>query len=151
MRFLFLFLVSVFILPVIADNVVLNNAQAGDVDAQYYLAFQYELGIEMEQNSQKAHYWYGKAAEQGDARSQYSLGYLYSEGIGVKRDVEQAIQWYEKSSQQDYSEAQYALATLYYNGATAKRALAKKLFEKACNGGQYEACIEYQNMQALGM
>lgn len=151
MRFLFLLLISIATFPAFANDIVLNNAQAGDVDSQYYLAFKYELGIDVEQNSQKAHYWYSKAAEQGDARSQYSLGYLYSEGIGVKKDMELAKQWYEKSSRQDYAEAQYALATLYYNGAATKRALAKELFEKACNGGQYEACVEYQNMQALGM
>lgn len=132
---------------------MLEKAKAGDVDAQYYLAFQYELGIDVEQNIQQAHYWYNKAAEQKDARSQYSLGYLYSEGIGVKQDLALAKQWYEKSSQQNYAEAQYALASFYYNGIGVKADLerAKQFYGKACDGGQLEACEEYQKMQALGL
>lgn len=132
---------------------MLEKAHAGDVDAQYYLAFQYELGIDVEQDIQQAHYWYGKAAEQRDARSQYSLGYLYNEGIGVKQDLMLAKQWYEKSSQQNYAEAQYALAALYYNGIGVKADLerAKQFYGKACDGGQLEACEEYQKMQALGL
>lgn len=137
----------------VAISTVIEKAKAGDIDAQYYLGFQYELGIEVEQDNQQAHYWYEQAALQGDARSQYSLGYLYHEGIGVKRDINQAKQWYEKSSQQHYAEAQYALAGLYYHGIGIDADLdkAKSLFGKACDGGQVDACVEYQKMQALGM
>lgn len=130
-----------------------KKAQQGDVNAQYYLGFQYELGLEMEQNNEQAYYWYSQAAKQGDARSQYALGYLYSEGIGVQRDLQQAKEWFEMSSAQDYPEAQYALASFYYNGmgVEANYDLAKELFGEACDSGQWEACEEYQKIQSLGI
>lgn len=145
---------------VIASEVVnlhemAEKAKQGDIDAQYYLGFQYELGIEKVQDNHQAYHWYKQAAQQGDARSQYALGYLYSEGIGVGRDMEQAELWYKKSSDQHYAEAQYALANLYYSGTEEGVAmnynLAKELYGEACDNGQRQACEEYSKLQSLGI
>ena len=44
-----------------------EDAELGDAEAQYYLAYMYDDGEGTELDNQKAFYWYTKAAEQGNA------------------------------------------------------------------------------------
>ena len=44
-----------------------KEAEQGNAEAQFFLAYMYDDGEGTEQDKQKAFYWYTKAAEQGNA------------------------------------------------------------------------------------
>lgn len=44
-------------------------AVKGDKDAQYHLGYMFQTGTGVEQNTQKAHYWYNKAAQNGHGKA----------------------------------------------------------------------------------
>lgn len=76
----------------------LPQAQAGDLEAQIYVAEINEKGLGMEPNYAQAAKWYELAARQGSSRAQISLGYLYEKGLGVPADRKKALQWYRKAA-----------------------------------------------------
>ena len=65
-------------------------AQQGDDDAQYHLAFMYEVGQGVSQNPKEAGRWYRLAAEQGHDGAQYYLAFMYKVGSGVLQDYKLA-------------------------------------------------------------
>ena len=81
-----------------ALKVWLDEAKAGDPEAQYYVGQIYEKGLGLEPDYATAAQWYGKAAQQGYSSAQLSLGYLYETGLGVGQDPAQALDWYRKAS-----------------------------------------------------
>ena len=65
----------------------------------------YYSGDGLEQDKQKAVYWFTKAAEQGDAEAQYNLAVMYDKGNGIeqnrslaKKYYQQACEWYHKNA-----------------------------------------------------
>lgn len=60
-------------------------AQAGDDEAQYYLATIYGFARGVTHDAVEAVLWYRRAAEQGHAQAQYNLASHYEEGRGVDR------------------------------------------------------------------
>lgn len=74
-----------------------QQARNGDIDAQYGLAKNYELGKLVRADMHKALYWYRQAAEQGDEYSMFTLGYFYCRGIGLEQDKVQANIWLSRS------------------------------------------------------
>ncbi len=108
-------------------------AEAGNPNAQYFLAIMYDFGRGVKTDHETANAWYLKAAEQGNDDAQYNLAISYKIGEGIEEDQNKAVYWlskavangdedamhvltndYAKSSQ--YPEAQYALAQVYRNG-----------------------------------
>lgn len=63
-----------------------NNAEYGDVLAQFQLAIMYEEGHELPQDYSQAVAWYKKSAENGYALAQNKLGQMYAQGLGVDKD-----------------------------------------------------------------
>jgi len=59
--------------------------------------FMYMEGECVEQNGEKAVYWYEKAAEQGLAGSLTTLAMMYEEGKLVPQDTERARALYKKA------------------------------------------------------
>ena len=68
-----------------------TEAEQGDKDAQFNLAFMYYNGDGVEENTEKALYWLTQAAEQGGSIAQYGLSRMYDEGEGVKVDKKSII------------------------------------------------------------
>lgn len=76
----------------------IEKAEGGDKFAIAKLATAYLNGDdEVEQDAEKAAYWYRKEAELQDSEGAYNLGLLYAKGFGVERDFEQAAAWMEKA------------------------------------------------------
>lgn len=113
---------SLGITPVFAvtDTAVIKalteDAEQGDVEAQYNLGAMYAVGDGIEQDDAKAVVWFQKAADQGDASAPYNLGIMYDHGRGVEKDDRQAAKWYRKAAEQGVAYAQYNLANMYANG-----------------------------------
>jgi TPR repeat protein len=83
-------------------EIYLSKANKGDADAQFNLAFLYQRGVGIPQDTRYAIYWYKKAAEQGHANAQYSLGYMYDYGEDIPQDYNQAFFWYTKAAEKGH-------------------------------------------------
>ncbi len=69
-------------------------------NAQYNLAVMYQKGDGVEQDMQKALFWYEKAAEAHLAIAQYNLGMIYFEGSIVEKDEAKAKELWQKAANQ---------------------------------------------------
>jgi TPR repeat protein len=93
---------------------LMEKAQRGDAEAQYWLGRRYEYGFLVERNHEKAAKWYRKSAEQGERYGQRELGFLYLHGRGVEQSDVEAAKWLEKAAAQgDYSHTMGPLSQLY--------------------------------------
>lgn len=79
---------------------ILSLSQKGSAWAQTDLGTAYELGISLQQDFERAAFWYRKAAEQGYAGAQTNLGVLYANGEGVEYSRSQAVFWLKKAAKQ---------------------------------------------------
>ena len=75
----------------------------------------YLLSRGIQQNYDRAFYWYKKAADQGTAVAQYTIGTMHEKGQGVVRSQIEAVQWYRKASAQQYESATERLHQLGKN------------------------------------
>lgn len=91
-------------------------AKNGHAGAQFMMGEMTWNGWGMEEDEEKAAYWYAEAAKQGHAAAQYKLGFLYYLGNGVKKDYGEAIRWYELAAKGGNLEAAYNLGELYEKG-----------------------------------
>ena len=74
-------------------------------EAQYNLAIMYDEGDGIEQDKQKAVYWYTKAAKQGLSEAQYNLVLLYDKGDGIEQNRSLAKKYYQQACDGDSQEA----------------------------------------------
>jgi localization factor PodJL len=85
--------------PAEVGNMALRKAAAlGDANAEFVIANRYLNGEKVQQDFEKAAYWYGKAAAQGLAPAQYRVATMYERGRGVAKDVKAALGWYERAA-----------------------------------------------------
>ncbi len=89
-------------------------AEKGNANAQRRLAYKYDHGLGVDEDSDKAFQLCLKAAKQGDAKAQNNLGVHYQTGRGVEKDYESAIEWYIKASENGNKLAQRNLADLFF-------------------------------------
>jgi len=64
-----------------------QKAEAGDADAQFYLAFRYGIGEGVPQDTQQSIYWTRKSAELGNVEAQLSLGIMLWDGRLLPKDA----------------------------------------------------------------
>lgn len=133
----------------------LTKAQAGDVNAQFFLGCRYESGHGVPKNYRKAVEWYAKAAEQGDVRGQYYLGLCYYKGNGVLKDYTKAVELFAKPAGRKvprYPSMLAMLGTCYVNGHGVRSNIDKaiKWYTKAADDGNEYAmkCLKHGNWGA---
>ncbi len=116
-----------------AFALLLPLAEQGQGQAQLAVSLLYERGLGVDQDIDKAMYWYEKAALRGDPVIQNELGLKYFNGDGVARDYDKAATWWLKAAARDHVEAQYGLALMYVNGTgfTKNMVMAMKWLDKA--------------------
>lgn len=97
----------------------------------------YLLGRGVEQNNQKAFYYFSKAADQGDVFAQNELAYMYAAGKGTSRNYAKSLSWYKKAAEHGLASAQYNLGLMYLHGlgTAPNKALAKSWFQKSAAHG----------------
>lgn len=81
-----------------ALKVWMQQAEAGDADAQNYVGEIYAKGLGTDPDYAKAAEWYQKAAAQGSTRAKINLGFLYEEGLGVEKDPQKALNLYREGA-----------------------------------------------------
>ncbi|HQP31940.1 MAG TPA: tetratricopeptide repeat protein [Deltaproteobacteria bacterium] len=89
-----------------------QQAEAGDLDAQYNLGIMYYNGEGAPQDYQQAMNWFHLAAQQGDADAQFNLGLMIGRGEGVKKDPKISLQWFQKAAEQGHAEAKDIIAKM---------------------------------------
>ncbi len=67
-------------------------ANAGHVNAMWYLGYLYEYGQWVTKDQNQSHSWYQKGADKGDAFSMYNVGQNYDKGRAVGKDPKVAAQ-----------------------------------------------------------
>jgi TPR repeat protein len=63
-----------------------TQAETGDAEAQYLLAYALENGVHAQADLEAARDWYAKAADQGHTRAGYRLALMMIDGRGGPRD-----------------------------------------------------------------
>ena len=132
-------------------NVMYLLALKGDRRAQLDLGRLYFRGEGVEQNYEKAHWWFSEAAEQGSRIAVTNLGILYAGGYGVKKNLNHGIYLLEKTASANDSQAMLVLGTLYYNEIKIRDFnKAFKWLEKGAKQGNEEAIFRLALMYERG-
>jgi len=136
---------------------LLPAAEAGDLLAQFTIAYMYWTGSGVAQDDAAAVEWYGRAAVQGNRDSQYALGYMLLNGRGVDvPDETNACRWFRAAAEQNHPAAQYQLGYAYWEGSGLPHddGEAVSWFERAAEqqnpNAQYYLGIAYQEGRGTG-
>ncbi len=91
----------------------------------------------VEQDMEKALYWYKRAAEKGETYAACVLGEIYSEGVETKLDYKEAVKWYTLGLGKGNGTAENNLANMYLVGQGVPKDYAKatELYTQAMDRG----------------
>lgn len=87
-------------------------AEAGDPVSQMSMAGFYQSGMGVEQDNDKAIYWYTRAADAGNGDAAFMLGTIYHYGMGAEVDIDKARHYYQIATDKGNESAPAMLATL---------------------------------------
>lgn len=118
-----------------------KRAYDGLAEAQHDLATLYASGTAVDQDFDRASYWFYKAAENGVPNAHYNLGVMYHQGLGVAKDLSQAVAWYENAAELGHPEAMYNLGIAYLEGVGTKADTMRgvSFFRRAARAGVSQA------------
>lgn len=94
----------------------LQLAQDGSLEAQRYLARQYENGEGTDRNMVEAFHWRLRLADHGDAYSMFWVGRSYHLGNGTAPNLERTLHWYRRAVQLGQVDAQSLLGVMLVFG-----------------------------------
>lgn len=128
-------------------------AQAGNADAQHWMAYLYHNGIGVEKDFAAAMQWDTKAAAKGLSDAMDAIGYMYEHGEGVTRDYAEAMKWYKRAGEAGNIHAQSNLASMYFNGRGVRQDYAKaaELYAAPASDGLAEAQFALGFILARGL
>lgn len=145
----------------------LEAAENGDERAMEAVAEAYLNGDEeneIDEDPEKAFYWFAKLAELDNAVAQFNLGLYCAKGYGTKRDFEKAAYWMKKAAEngdedasaiaEKYTEAANKMKKAESGDAQAQADLASLLtaqagsLEQAGVDGDYKLAFELATKSA---
>ena len=129
-------------------------AEKGCDQNQYELACMYHAGEDIQQDYEKAFYWYKKSAEQGNIYAQNNAASMYvSDLLPGKKDYKKAFYWYSKSAERGDILAQTSLGRMYVEGRGCSQDYKKALYwyNKAIDKKNGSAEYELGEMYAKGL
>ena len=91
-------------------------ADYGQKDARFNLGLMYKKGQGVEQDLEKAIYWFELAANQNVYDAAFELGYLYYYDRGKFFSYLKAKDWFLKAAKNGNALAQYRLGVMFYYG-----------------------------------
>lgn len=127
--------------PATKESTLKQDAERGNMEAQFKLGRIYERGIDVAQDYSQAAHWYAQSAKLGYAPSQFNLGLLYTTGKGLASSYEQARVWWQLAAEQNHSGAQFNLGLLFEKGLGVDKDFdeALKWYELATASGDMDA------------
>ena len=125
-------------------DVLLRQAEEGDLEAMNVLAGNYNYGTGVEVDQKKAFSWWKKAADLGHDESQYFVGLFYGTGDVVSQDYKMAIKYFKMAADQGYVDAIYQLGRFIYRGFGCRKNIKNglMLMDKAAEAGNKVAMKE---------
>jgi TPR repeat protein len=112
------------------------------------LGYMYENGIEVNQNYQKAAYWYEKGIERGDSDSMVDYAELLGNGKGVQKDLDRAVELFLAAGRQGNARGLFKTGLFYRDAGDYKRAV--DYLEKSAIAGWVDAYDEIGNLFESG-
>src|SRR6266699_6355880 len=100
--------------PVTADQwpKLLRQAQHGNPKAQIRVAFAFQKGEVVKQDSFEARRWLLRAAEMGEPVAEHNLGVMSYVGMGTERSATEALKWFEKAAAGGLAQAEVAAGSM---------------------------------------
>ncbi len=124
-------------------NELLDQAEAGDPDAQFRLGIAHMHGIgDFDEDPHEAERWLTRAARQDFEPAFGTLGGLYQGGFLGEVDTPKALKWFKRAAKAGDAAAAWQLSQIYTHGAEGVRAnpnLARRYCELAADLGDEEA------------
>lgn len=102
----------------------LELAEDGDEDAMEAVALAYLNGDEVDQDAEKAVFWFTRLAEEDSSDAQFNLGLHYAKGFGVERDFEKAEYWMQQAAENGDDDAPDLVDRYHKAVEVAKKAAA---------------------------
>ncbi len=127
-----------------AQEILLEAAELGDVDAIYAIAALHLDGLLAELDIEKAVATTQELADEGYAPAESVVGSLYAQGVyGYELDYAKAAQWYKKAADRDDASGQYGYGRLLCIGMGVEQDFNKAMeyLLKALDGGEYRATV----------
>jgi TPR repeat protein len=116
-------------------------AEAGEPRGQNQLGYLYDKGILVNQDSEKAIYWYKEAIKNNSNNARYNLANIYLDGLNdTQQKVTEAISLYLSAAEQGDDDAKVALGSIYYDDKYGLKEGVKSfnwLNDAAQNGNTY--------------
>lgn len=133
-------------------NLFKEDAEKGDMEAQYRLAALYFRGDQIPQDYALAAQWHRKAADQGKEESQLTLAYMLETGMGVEKNLKESKHYYELAAAKGNPTAQHQLARMYIteNASPKDMLKAESLLKKAAGHGYSKSQGLLGGMYELG-
>ena len=95
-----------------AFSVIKPLADSGNMNAEHYMGWFYEQGIQVYQSDEMAFQWWLKAAQKGVPESQLGVAQLYEAGRGTTKDFIEAYVWYAKAIMSGDKDSRLLLSNL---------------------------------------
>ena len=111
-----------------------KSAENGDCWGMYNLAEFYKNGTGVEQDNEKAYYWFTGAAERNNVEAMNQAGI-------TAPDPRTALEWFHKAAEQGYEWGMYNVGNMYETGSGVEqnRNLAYTWYIKAADKGNIRA------------
>jgi TPR repeat protein len=104
----------------LAERMLLEAANAGNLESQRLLAFEYTSGKRLKRDTAAALHWL-KMAEQNSGssklRDQYQLGYFYEHNADDAPNYIEAVNWYRKAADEGDYRSQKSFGVFYEAGS----------------------------------
>ena len=125
---------------------VLDDAKAGDPQAQYAVGNMYYRGRGVEASDKKALRWFLRAARQGVLKASYKSAYIYLHSKTVHKSPRKALPWLKLSAKSGNPAAMYELAMLYSTRRASKQNNTRilTLLSKAKMAGYKPAKVAFE-------
>lgn len=125
----------------LAAQLYLDEANAGNAEAQNAVAIMYAAGEGLKQDYAVAMHWFERSANLGHPDAQYNLAICYLDGMGVDKNPVLAAKWFAIAAEQGMADAQTNLGVAYYLGEGVARDLVEsfKWFTIALGSGDRTA------------
>jgi len=121
---------------------VTKSAEWGDAQSQFSLAFAFEMGLGVHQDSMQALKWYQVAAAQDFQAAIINLGVMYFQGRGgVEKNAEKALLWFRKAAHLGNINGMHMLGAMYRDGLGVEVDVVKSaaLFRRGAKLGDHHA------------
>ena len=95
-----------------------DNTSVEDSNSEELLALgeNYEKGIGVDENHEKAFFYYEKAAQTGDPAALNKLGNMYAQGKGCTKNPSKAASYYLAAAEKGNKYSQHNVAWCYWDG-----------------------------------